>query len=473
MRILFIASEVVPFSKTGGLGDVSAALPAALAQLGHEVKIVTPRYADIQDPRLQPAGIELQLRFPFGTEGGPVSVARLSPNLEVYFLDNPRFFARQGLYGDAAGEFGDNHRRYAYLSIGALQLAEFLGFTPDILQLNDWQTGLAPLALKLGYGARFADTRSVFTIHNLAYQGQFPKSVMGELGLPWNLFRSEGGLEFYDSVNFLKAGLTFSDALTTVSPTYAREIQTPEGGNLLDGLLRARSRDLHGILNGIDVSDWNPATDRHLPAHFEPTALEGKTACKAALLDRFRLGGLEAPLFAVVSRLAHQKGMDLLLATLPAVLEQDVRVVLLGNGDAGLEEGFRRLQARYPRKVGVHIGFDNPLSHLVEAGADFFLMPSRYEPCGLNQLYSLRYATLPIVRRTGGLADTVQEGPDGTGFLFDDYAPRALHAAMERALALYRNTAEFEAHRQRAMTQDFSWDASARAYEALYRSLLP
>ena len=474
MKILYVASEIAPYSKTGGLGDVAGSLPAEFAALGHEVKVVTPRYASIRPERLTPLDVRVDLRFPSGTEGGPVLSLRPAPNLELLFLEHGHFFGRSGLYGDAGGEFGDNHRRFTYLSIGALQAAERMGFMPDILHVNDWQTGLAPMALRRGFGdTALWRTRSVFTIHNLAYQGQFGKYVMEELGLPWELFNAEQGLEFYDGVNFLKAGLQFADAITTVSPTYAREIQQPEFGAQLDGLLRWRQGVLSGILNGIDVNEWNPETDPHLPARYGARSLEGKAVCRSELLRRFGLPEEgNGPVFGLVSRLAWQKGIDLLLEVLPRALQGDVRFVAVGNGEARYEEGLRELQRRFPRQVGVVIGFDPALSHLVEAGSDFFLMPSRYEPCGLNQMYSLRYGTVPVVRATGGLADTVDGGLEGNGIVFDAFHPAALLAALRRAQSLYAEPERLLAVRRRGMAQDFSWASSARQYERLFASLL-
>jgi starch synthase len=472
MKILFIASEVAPFSKTGGLGDVAGALPAALAALGHDVKVVTPRYGDVKDSRLTPTGHSLVLRFPFGQEGGAILSVRVAERHEVLFLENERFFGRPGIYGDAFGEFGDNHLRYAYLGIGALQAAQRLQFTPDIIHLNDWQTGLAAVALRRGFQASpLSRARSVMTIHNLAYQGQFGKHVMDELGLPWELFTSHEGLEFYDTVNFLKAGIGFSDAITTVSPTYAKEIQTPELGCNLDGLLRRHQGRLVGILNGIDTHEWDPASDALLPARYSAADLAGKARCKRELLRRAGLTEGDTPVLGLVSRLAWQKGVDLLLDVLPTALQADLRFVAVGSGEWHYEEGLRALQARFPGQVGVHIGFDKGLSHLVEAGADFFVMPSRYEPCGLNQMYSLRYGTVPIVRATGGLVDTVEGGLDGNGILFEAFHPAALLAAIRRGLALYADPARLESFRRRGMERDFSWATSARRYESLYFSL--
>lgn len=472
MRILFVASEVAPYSKTGGLGDVAGALPRALARLGHEVKVVTPRYLDVRAEGLAPTGHSLLLRFPFGEVGGPVLSLRPEPRLEVLFLEAPGLYGRKGLYHDAFGDFPDNARRFGYLALGALQAAQRLGFAPDVVHLNDWQAGLAAPALKLGYRhTALGRARSVFTVHNLAYQGLFPQRVLGELGLPQETFTPEG-LEFHGQVSFMKAGLVWADALTTVSPTYAHEIQTPEHGWGLDGLLRRRAAVLSGILNGIDAEEWDPEHDPHLPAHFGARDLAGKARCKRALLEAFGLADTSAPVFAVVSRLAEQKGMDLVLAEAGRILRADVRLVVLGSGAPGLEHAFRQLAARHPQKVAVRLGFDAPLSHLVEAGADFFLMPSRFEPCGLNQLYSQRYGTVPVVRRTGGLADTVEEGLLGTGLVFERLHPLALFAAVRRAQALYADPKRLEATRARGMTRDFSWAASARRYEALYRGLV-
>jgi len=481
MNILFISSEVAPYSKTGGLGDVAAALPTALAARGHDVMVVTPLYASVKAPPLEHLGAQVRLRFPFGEPVAQLKGLTLGERHEVVFLECPALYGRRGLYGDAQGDFLDNHRRFAFLSVGALAAAQVLGFTPDIVHLNDWQTGLAAVALKRGFnGTRLSNARSVFTIHTLAYQGWFPKGVMEDLGLPWDLFHSDG-LEFYDQVNFLKSGLVFSDALTTVSPRYAQEIQTPDGGNGLDGLLRARRNILSGILNGVDYDEWNPATDKFLPAYFSAENLAGKALCKRALLERFNLprdeAALQRPVFGMVSRLAEQKGIDLLISALHSFLEGgDATFVGLGSGDPSQEHGLWELARRFPNRAGVWVGFDPALSHLVEAGADFFVMPSRYEPCGLNQMYSLRYGTLPIVRATGGLDDTVEDLASSapTGIKFQNFDRAELIHALWRGLDVYRTApAWLEGVRQRGMRQDFSWDASATRYEALYRSLSP
>lgn len=474
MKILCVASEVAPFSKTGGLADVASALPVALAALGHEVKVVTPRYGEIKEPRLTPTGHALEVRFPYGTERGPILSLPLGPRLELLFLESAALYSRPGIYGSTWREFPDNHRRFAYLSVGALQAAQRLGFIPDILHLNDWHTALGAVALQRGFQATsLAHTRSVLTLHNLAYQGTFERRILPELGIPEELFSAEHGLEFYGQVNFLKGGLLFADALTTVSPTYAHEIQGPEQGCGLEGLLRRRRSRLTGILNGIDMQEWNPAEDPLLPARYSASNMAGKLACKRELLARFGLEpDTQAPVYAFIGRLVEQKGITLLLEALPTALNADLRVVVVGSGEPTFEMALRGLQARFPRQVGVYLGFNPSLAHLVEAGADFFLMPSRFEPCGLNQMYSLRYGTIPVVRATGGLADSVDGGLEGDGVAFEAYHPTALLAAMRRALALYADPARLNAFRRRGMERDLSWSSSARQYERLFQSLL-
>jgi starch synthase len=475
MRILFLASEVAPWSKTGGLADVAGALPSALARLGHEVLVATPLYAAIRSPDIEPSGHRLTLRFPFGAQPAQLHLAQPSPGHRVMFIGNGYFFGRSGIYVGPEGEYLDNHRRFGFYAMAALSGAQALGFVPDIVHLNDWQSGLAAVALRRGYGGTpLAQARSVLTIHNLAYQGSFPKTAMDDLGLPWDLF-TPLGLEFYDQVNFLKAGLTYSDALTTVSERYAEEIQTPEAGWGLDGLLRERRARLHGILNGVDTREWNPRTDALLPSRFGAEDLSGKAVCRRALLERFGLAASEGPVFGIVSRFASQKGLELLLPVMERFLALPVRLVVLGSGDRWLEGAFSDLARRHPDKVGVVLGYDNALAHLIEAGSDFFVMPSLYEPCGLNQMYSLLYGTVPIVRAVGGLDDTVIDlsQPSGTGIKFGPFHPEALLEALRRAVALHGSPDRLAEVRRRGMASDFSWDASARRYESLYRSLLP
>jgi len=475
MEILFVASEVAPWSKTGGLGDVAGALPRALAARGHVVSVVTPRYAAI-DPKRE-GFVRRDNAVRVRGEATTVWVREGKPT--VYFVEHERLFgSRRGVYGEGGHEYGDNAERFTFLSRAALALPAATGARPRIVHANDWQAGLVPFLMRQehGHDPALAGARAVFTIHNLAYQGVFPKDVVPHLGLPWDVFRFEA-MEFFDQLSFMKAGLVFADALTTVSPSYAQEILTPHGGHSLDAVLRQRRRDLHGILNGIDVVGWDPATDPHLPAHYSARALAGKARCKAALQHELGLPvRADVPLAAVVSRLADQKGVDLLVAVLPELLARDVQLAVLGSGDRAYEEALTRTARAAPDRMAARIGFDEPLAHRVEAGADLFLMPSRFEPCGLNQMYSLRYGTVPVVRAVGGLDDTVEDYDGwsrGMGFKFRDYTPSALLLATRRALETSRDRRAWRGLMARGMAQDFSWERSAASYEALYLQLAP
>jgi starch synthase len=474
MEILFVASEVAPWSKTGGLADVAGALPRALAARGHAVSVVTPRYGSIDPVR---HGFVRRDRA-LTVRGEATTLWVKEAGATVYLVEHEAFFgSRAGPYADASGrDHGDNAERFAYLSRAALALPGAVGRRPAIVHVNDWQTGLCPFLIRQEHARdpALASARTVFTIHNLAYQGVFPKQVVPVLGLPWDVFRYEA-MEFHDQLNFLKAGLVFADALTTVSPTYAREITTWEGGHGLDPLLRHRAGDLTGILNGIDVVEWDPARDRHLPAHYSPADLDGKRLCKAALQRELGLAERpDVPLVALVGRIADQKGLDVVAAALGDILAQDVQVALLGSGRRDLEALFARAAGDRPDRMAARIGFDEGLAHRIEAGADVFLMPSRFEPCGLNQMYSLRYGTVPVVRAVGGLEDTVEDYDGwtrGTGFKFRDYHPGALLSALRRALDVHRDRRAWRAMMLRGMAQDFSWERSAASYEALYERL--
>jgi starch synthase len=474
MEILFVASEVAPWSKTGGLGDVVGALPRALAGRGHAVSVVSPRYyaIDVRQPGFEPLHGAISVR------GVPTTLWRhRAGGVDFYFVEHDRYYSsRRGLYGDGHGDYGDNAERFAYLSRAALAVPAALGRRPRIVHLNDWQTGLVPWLLRHEHAEdpALAHSRTVFTIHNLAYQGIFSKHVVPTLGLPWSVFRYQS-MEFYDHLSFMKAGLVFADALTTVSPSYAREILTPEGGAQLDPVLRHRSEDLVGILNGIDVVEWDPARDPHLPARYSAVDPSGKTTDKAELQRELRLPVRpEVPLIGMVGRLAEQKGIDLVTAVLGRLVTLDVQLAILGSGERRMESSFVRASRDHPDKVAARIGFDEGLAHRIEAGADLFLMPSRFEPCGLNQMYSLRYGTVPLVRAVGGLEDTVEDqdgGGRGTGFKFREYHPRALWAALLRALELWRDPAGWRGLMLRGMAQDNSWERSAAGYEELYRRL--
>ena len=465
--MLFLASEVAPWSKTGGLGDVAASLPAALAARGHQVEVVTPRYGNIPLLGLGPASTPITLQFPFGSLLARFRTSRLADGLAVTFVEEESCFgSRPGLYGEA-----DDARRFAFFAMAALAHAQLTGFDPDVVHLNDWQPGVAALALKRAFASR---ARCVTTIHNIAHQGNFPISTAQELGVPWAILNPEG-VEFYGHLSFLKAALVYSDALTTVSPSYAAEVKTQEGGSGLDGLLRHRASDFTGILNGIDTQAWNPETDPHLAAPFSRDDISGKELCTRALLDEFGLArGPRAPVFGSVGRMADQKGVDLWQQVVQEQLLLGACAVVLGSGERRFEQRWRELQARFPGRLGVKIGFDEGTAHRVEAGSDFFVMPSKFEPCGLNQLYSLRYGAVPIVRAVGGLRDTVVDlsRPGATGVVFEDYSAQALSEACARAWDLWRDGPQLFAVRRRGMAQDFSWDRSAAQYEGVYAAPL-
>jgi starch synthase len=475
MELLFLASEVAPLSKTGGLGDVLGALPAALAAAGDAVAVVSPRYGSIDPHRLgfQPRHLAVRVR------GEATTVwARYRGRLTQYLVEHERYFgSRRSLYAEHGHEYGDNAERFAWFCRAALEVPGAFGHRPAVVHLNDWQTALAAWLLRHDHASNpaLARARSVFTIHNLAYQGSYSKELLPALGLPWELFRPEG-VEFHDRINLMKAGLVFADAVTTVSPTYAQEITTPEGGEGLDGVLRTRAGKLYGILNGIDAAEWDPATDPHLPAHFDAHRLAGKASCKRALQEELGLPArADVPLVGLVGRLADQKGIDLLLAALPDLLRRDLQVAVLGSGRPDWEAALQQAAHHHGQRLAVRIGFDEGLAHRIEAGSDLFLMPSRFEPCGLNQLYSLRYGTVPVVRRVGGLADTVQDfdgWKHGTGFVFTDYDHRALVTAVRRALELFRDKRAWHAMMRRGMALDHSWAQSAERYRALYRALV-
>jgi len=477
MNVLFVSSEVAPFSKTGGLGDVAASLPAALAELGHRVVVVTPRYGSIDPAR---HGLEwLPLSLDARGERCGLWVRRGGPGSpEVYFLEHDLFYGfRRAPYGEGGVDYPDNPARFAFLARAALDLPRALGMRPEVVHFNDWQSALGPWFLRAEHGDDpwLEGSRSVYTIHNLAYQGMFAKEFMDGLGLPWSVFRLDGGLEFHDQLNFMKAGLSFADALTTVSPNYAREILTVEGGYGLDTVLRSRSGDLFGILNGIDEREWDPSRDPHLPARFDARDLRGKARVKAALQAELGLPvKSHVPLVGMVGRLADQKGMDLVAAALPALLRLDAQFVMLGSGQRDLQDFFSWVSGQRPDRFAARIGFDEGLAHRIEAGADTFLMPSRFEPCGLNQMYSLRYGTPPIARAVGGLADTVEDYDGwkrGTGFLFGPLDPGALVGAVQRALDVWRDVRAWRGIQARGMALDFSWGRSAERYEALFRGL--
>lgn len=484
MRVLHVTAELYPWVKSGGLGDVAAALPPALDALGLDTRLLLPGFPGFLDAFPGIADI-VRLRTPFAAERVRVALARL-PGTErlAYLVDQPALYDRPGgpYAGPDGSDWPDNHRRFGLLGWVAAALGRGAdpGWRPDIVHGHDWHAGLAPAYLAARPPAD-GHLATVFTIHNLAYRGLFPASFFPDLALPPEFF-SIDGVEFFGELSFIKAGLFYSDRLTTVSPTYAREIRTPAFGWGLDGLLRSRAGVLSGILNGVDPQVWDPRHDPVLPQTYGvEDAATGKRAAKTALQRRLGLEESEdAPLFGVVSRLTPQKGLDLLLANLPSLVAGGCQLALLGSGDADLERGFAMAAQTWERRVGVELGYDETLSHLIIGGSDTVVVPSRYEPCGLTQLYALRYGTLPLVRRVGGLADTVVDATavtlaegSATGFAFDDDTPQALMSAIERAISLLRQRQVWRRMMRRAMTRDFSWDAAARHYRALYRALAP
>src|SRR5574340_428523 len=471
LRVLVCASEVVPFAKTGGLADVAGALPKALVALGHDVRVAMPRYSAIDGKKLKLEPIGKPFRV---MQGGNPEVGVLGsdaiPGVKAYLIDSPKHFDRKSLYGDA-----DDGERFALFSRAVLEFLRKGEWKPQVIHANDWQTGLLPVYLKssLRNDAALAPIATLYTIHNLAYQGVFGADTLKRVGVDRSLFTIDG-LEFYGQANFMKGGLVFADLLSTVSETYSREIQTAEYGERLEGVLAKRHDDLFGVVNGIDYDEWNPSTDSLLAARFQPGDLKGKPANKAALQRKLGLPERpEATVFGLVSRLATQKGLDLLSEVLPHLLQLDVQFALLGTGDRYYHDLLSSLAKQHPEKVGLVLGFDNALAHQIYAGSDFFLMPSRYEPCGLGQMIALRYGTVPIVRQTGGLADTVSDfNPQtgaGNGFSFREPSAVALFGAISRALLTMKTGPAWQQLVQNAMASDFSWGRSAQAYAELYQ----
>jgi starch synthase len=473
MRIAFAASECVPFSKTGGLADVVGALPPALAYLGHDVTVYVPRYRStkLENPRKAVSSITIpfddRYRFCSVLDGG------VRAGVQLYFIDYPPFFDREALYGTPLGDYHDNAERFALFCRAVLEATKILG-TPDLFHCHDWQTALIPILIKTLYreDPAFAQTPCVFTIHNLGYQGLFPPEVLPLLMLPWDLF-TMAKLEFYGKVNFLKGAIDAADFLTTVSRKYAQEIQTAEYGFGLEGVLRARAATLTGILNGVDYTEWNPATDKMIAANYSADDLSGKAKCKQDLLNEFGLAhDTQLPVIGIVSRFAGQKGFDLIQYVADRMAQEELIVIALGTGDREYEDMFRRLHKQYPQKFAVKIEFNNRLAHKIEAGADMFLMPSKYEPAGLNQLYSLKYGTVPIVRATGGLDDTIEQYDPatgkGTGFKFREYSGEALLDTVKSAVLAYRDKQRWEKFMHNGMVQDYSWTAAAKEYVKVY-----
>ncbi len=477
MNILLASSEVFPYSKTGGLADMVGALSKALAADEHTVTVVTPLYRDIREKHrgLRETGLEISL--PLGSETVTAKLWSTEPaeRLTVLFVDVPEYYDRPALYGVAGIDYADNPARFIFLSKAVAHLARTAEVIPDVVHVHDWQVGLVPLFVRFGerIGTWPHVPATVLTIHNLAYQGVFPPGDYALTNLPYDYFTPQG-VEFYNQMNCLKAGISYADMITTVSPRYAREIMTEPYGCGLDGVIRGRQDRLAGILNGVDYSEWNTEKNPLLDFVYSVDDFSGKAAQKLALQRELGLPPAgDIPLFGTVSRLADQKGLDIAIATLEEMLATRMQFVLLGSGDPAFERGLKQLQDRYPDKVAVRIGYDHGLSHRIEAGCDFFLMPSRFEPCGLNQMYSLRYGTIPIVRVTGGLDDSVTditENPDDAdGIKFYEYSSRALTKAVRKALVLYEDKALLDHYRRNGMNVDYSWENTTHKYEAVFR----
>lgn len=485
MKILMVSAEAVPFAKTGGLADAVSALAITLSNLGHDVKIVIPRYYKIDRSKLEL--LEGPMGVPAGGGEAWTAVYKTSmpgcPKLPVYFIDHEQSFGRDGIYGvPGETDFHDNPYRYTILCHGAFQLCRKLGWFPDIIHAHDWSASHALALLKHVYRWQdFGNTAGVISIHNLGYQGQYSKDSFPALSMDWNLYYG-AGYEHNGGINFLQAGISCADMVTTVSPTYAKEIQTAEGGFGMDGLLRVRSDVVRGILNGADLKAWDPATDKYLPANYSAKNMKGKAVCKAELQKKFGLPVRDdVPVFGIVTRLADQKGIAELFAPTYGSMysmchDMDIQVVVLGSGEEWCENEINILQSKLPN-FRAFIGYSEATSHLIEAGSDFFIMPSKYEPCGLNQIYSMIYGTLPVVRKTGGLADTVENYDEatgnGTGFVFDQLNPSAVYNTVGWACWAYYNKKDhIKKMQQKGMSKTFSWDDSAKEYLKVYEEAL-
>ena len=480
MKILIASPEAVPYIKTGGLADVAGALSKEYRKMNEKVCLVLPLYKKIRDSQLRLADTGISMNIPVGDR--VIKGRILKDHQTAYFIECDEFFDRPELYGTAEGDYSDNASRFAFFSKSILEMCRSLTFKPDIIHCNDWQTGMVPFYIRTLYrdAAFFKKTAVLLTIHNLGYQGLFPASDMRVTNLGREFFTPEG-VEFYGKVNFLKAGMIAADVLSTVSETYSREILLPESGFGLDGVLKKREHDLYGIVNGIDYEEWDPAKDKLLPANYHFKDLSGKALCKRELLRMLfktapKSREEQVPLIGMVTRLSEQKGLDLVLQAVPEILSSGVKLVILGKGDERFQKSFRELSGKYKDNISVTIGFDEMLAHRIYAGSDYFLMPSKYEPCGLGQLIALKYGTIPIARRTGGLADTIQDFEPltrkGTGFLFSDYTASGMLDALKRAFCVYTDTEKMQSMIWNGMQTDFSWKRSALRYLELYKTAL-
>ncbi len=481
LKILYACSELAPLVTSGGLGDVASALPRALHAQGHDVRVAIPCYRSIPPEHRGDQYCLCMADLGAKTQWGALRISTVpGSSIPLYLIEHDGYFGREHPYGHGAYEYEDNAERYCFFCLALLHAIPQTHWRPDIVHCHDWHTAPIPAYIKtrLAHTEAWRGMPSLFTIHNLAYQGRYKARFLENTGFSWDLFTPDC-LEFHGDINLMKAGIAFATKINTVSPRYAQEILTPEFGEGLDGFLRTRRNSLHGILNGVDYTQWDPVSDPHIAAHYSALDLSGKAVCKRALQDELGLPPRNAPLFGMVSRLYWQKGLDLLVNAIPAMLQEDVQIVILGTGDPYYVEPLRRIEAAHPAHMRVLVKFDSALSHRIEAGSDFFLMPSHYEPCGLSQLYSLRYGTIPIVRETGGLADSVvplapsniKKGK-ATGIVFQPKTPEAFLHAFRQAIELYRQPSVLNAVRLAGMKQDFSWERSSKAYVELYREAI-
>lgn len=482
IKVLFLSSEVMPFAKSGGLADVAGSLPAALKHAGVDVSLALPFYRAIREGHFKSQMIIRDLEVPFRewTLKADILETSLPGDIPVYLVDREDMFDRPGLYGNSKGDYYDNLERFSFFSHAALRSAQAAGLSPDIIHCHDWQTGLVPALLKGPYRSSIglSGAATVFTIHNMGYQGLFSPDSFSVTGLSGPQYFHSGGLEYWGNISLLKAGIVYADAVTTVSPTYSEEIMNHEYGLGMEGVLMSRRGSVHGILNGVDYNEWNPLKDNHISARYNLKSISFKKRCKKELLRETGLGlDLEdRPLIGMISRLDKQKGLDILMPALEEIIKLDTGMVILGSGDEGMEKALITAAARNPGRIAIHTGFNDPLAHRIMAGADIFLIPSRYEPCGLTQMYALKYGTVPVVRATGGLNDTIEhynrQRSTGNGFKFVPYSSEALVSAVKQAVDLYGDKNTWKRLMKTGMKYDFSWDRSADRYMELYRSLL-
>lgn len=478
IKVLLVSSEVAPFSKTGGLADVSGSLPIALKHLGCDIKVATPLYKVVRESGCILEKVLKGLKVKVGKRvvKGDISVAVLNGEVDTYVIEQDQYYNRDYLYGTPAGDYSDNAARFIFLSLMVIKLCEEIGFQPDVIHCNDWQTGLVPAYLRTAYRDNpfYAHTAVLFTIHNLAYQGNFPKEKLALTRLPPEVFTPKG-IEFWGKLSFLKAGIVYSEVINTVSQAYSREIQTPEYGCGMEGILAYRKNDLFGIINGVDYEVWNPETDTFIVVNYNKDELSGKSKCKADLISQLGLPKSlkNLPLLGMISRLAVQKGFDLVAEIMEDLMSLNVGFILLGTGEQKYHDLFEAIARKYPKKAGIRLCYDNALAHKIEAGCDMFLMPSKYEPCGLNQIYSLKYGTIPVVRATGGLDDTIKDynphTKEGNGFTFDNYTAHEFLDTIKEALEVYENKDAWLRLVKKGMALDFSWENSARQYIELYQ----